>query len=497
MELGLGACTAGDPHSALAGRSALLEGGNAVDAAVAAGLMASFTLPTLTGLGGAGLMTLRMGDEVVVCDFFANIPGIGLTKERSEPEVLEVPFEDVVETFLMGPSTVAVPGVVAGLWAVHRRYGKLPLKELITVVSHAARQGVRVQNGQYRGFALLQAVLKRTPETWELCGDQNGLYPLGHRFKNGRLADTLDLLAEEGPRAFYEGELAKDIVEASHEFVTMEDLAAYKPVWRKPLAAAYRGNRVYVPGIPSLSGAMTLVSLGALEEGPPLPARRDHDAWGRTIDALRKGEALRTPAYEEHMFGPAYLEGVVASCRAGNTVHSSIIDREGNAVSYTSTMGETAGLTAKGRGFALNNFMGEPDILPRGEAYQVGRRMMTSMCPTVVRRSDGRWLALGSAGSARIRSATVQVLVNVLDGGAGLQQAIQQPRIHVQGDTLYVEGYGRTPDEVRDFEQYGMDVVATWAPGFFFGGAQAAGQTDRGFDLGYDDIRRGSAGYLA
>ena len=497
MELGLGACTAGDPHSALAGRSALLEGGNAVDAAVAAGLMASFTLPTLTGLGGAGLMTIRMGDEVVVCDFFANIPGIGLTRERAEPEVLEVPFEDVVETFLMGPSTVAVPGVVAGLWAVHRRYGKLPLKHLIQVVVQAARQGVRVQNGQYRGFALLQAVLRRTPETWELCGDENGLYPLGHRFKNGRLADTLELLAAEGPRAFYEGELARDIVEAAHGHVTPEDLAAYEPVWRKPLAATYRGHRVYVPGMPSLSGAMTLVSLGELEKGPPLPPRRDAAEWGRMIDALRKGESLRTPEYEEQMFRAGYLEGVVAACRAGNTVHCSTVDRMGNAVSYTSTMGETAGLTAKGRGFALNNFMGEPDILPRGKAFEVGRRMMTSMCPTVVRRKDGRWLALGSAGSARIRSATVQVLVNALDGGASLQQAIQQPRIHVQGDRLYVEGYGRTPDEVRAFEPYGLEVVATWAAGFFFGGAQAAGQSERGFDLGFDDVRRGSAGYLA
>lgn len=494
-----GACASGDPHSALAGRSALLEGGNAVDAAVAAGLMGGFSMPTMTGLGGGGLMTLLVDGEVRVLDFFSNVPGRGRGEvPRPAPDEVQVPFEDVLETFHVGAPTVGVPGVVAGLWEVHRRFGRLPMKDLAFLVVEAARNGVEVTDAQYRGFTLLQGIWRRSPEAWAMVGDEEDIRQVGETMRNPDLATSLERLVEEGPRLFYEGDLAAGLVEVTDGLVTAEDLASYEAVWRPPLEGPFRDATVYMPGVPCLSGGMLFVALSELDRGPPIPRKLSPVDWGRIANALRCGEELRTEEYEQRLFDQGWLESLVATARSGNTLHCSTMDADGNAVSYTSSMGEGAAVVIPGAGIALNNFLGEPDIVPRGEAGAVGRRMMTSMCPTLVRRGDGRWLAIGSAGSDRIRSAILQVLVRVLDGGRGLQGAIGRPRIHTRGDTLYVEGYGRTPEQVEALRPFAKEVVATWAPGFFFGGVQAVGRApDGGFEAGADTVRRGAAAYVA
>ncbi len=492
-----GACASGDPYSALAGRSTLLEGGNAVDAAVAAGLMACFTMPPLTGLAGAGLMILRAGDEVRCLDFFGNVPGLGEEdRARPRPESIDVPFEDVVETFHVGPSTVGVPGVVAGLFEAHTRHGRLPMAEIAAVVVDAARTGVEVQDAQYRAFVLLQSIFRRTPETWALVGDDEGLFPVGRRMRNEALAATIEELVREGPRAFYEGAIARAIVETTDGAVTAEDLRRYEPVWREPIATRYRDYALHLTGIPSLSGGLIVQALAGLERGPPLPSRRAQGDWFRLADVLLRAQALRTPEYEENLFEEGYLEAVTAACRAGCTLHIAAVDGEGGAVSYTSSMGETAGLAVPAHGFALNNLLGEPDILPRGARNAAGLRMMSSMCPALARRDDGRWMAIGSAGGNRIPSAILQVLVHVVDGGLSLQEAVSRPRIHVQKERLYVEGYGRTREEVEAFRAYGLELVTTWAPGFFFGGLQAARETASGFEAAADGVRRGGAAYV-
>jgi gamma-glutamyltranspeptidase/glutathione hydrolase len=493
-----GACASGDPHSALAGRNALMEGGNAVDAAVAAGLMAAFSLQTMTGLGGGGLMTLRMGEEVQVLDFFSNLPGRGWKGPRPQPEAIQVPFEDVLESFHIGAPTVAVPGVVAGLWEVHRRYGRLPMKELALLTVEAARGGVEMTTAQNRSFTLLQGICRRTPEAWALVGDEDGVLQVGQTLQNPDLATTLEHLVEEGPRAFYEGEIGERVTEATAGLVTAEDLAGYQPVWRPPLDSTYRDATLYMPGVPCLSGGMLFVALNELDMGPTLPRRLAPKDWGRIARALECGEALRTVEYEERVFDQGWLEGLVAASKSGNTLHCSTIDADGNTVAYTSSMGEGSAIVARGTGIALNNFLGEPDIVPREGANVAGRRMMTSMCPTLVRRGDGRWMSLGSAGSDRIRSAILQVLVRVIDGGRRLQEAIGRPRIHTRDGTLFIEGYGRTPEQVEALKPFGKEIVTTWSPGFFFGGVQAVAQTaDGGFDVGADSVRRGCAGYLA
>jgi gamma-glutamyltranspeptidase/glutathione hydrolase len=453
----------------------------------------------MTGLGGAGVFTVRAGGRVEVLDAFATLPGLGREADVApEPVKVELDLEGLRVPFQVGAASVAVPGLVAGLWELHARHGRLPLAELLRPAIRKARRGTVMTEGQFRSFDVLEAIFRQSPEAFSLVGDDRGLYRVGETFRNAALADTLELLSAEGPRAFYEGDIASGIVEATSGFLTRADLRAYRTVWRRPLEGTYRGHRVCVPAIPSLTGALLLLGLAHLEAGGPMPAPSDPPAWGRIADALRHGDRLRTEAYESSLFEEGYLERVVATSRSGSTMQCATVDAEGQVVSCTSTVGEGSGIVSAVHGFVLNNFLGEEDIVPRGALQRPGARMMTGMSPALIESPDGTWIALGAAGSARIRSALLQVISHVLDGRLSLQEAIEQPRIHVDGDTLHVETFGRTPAEIEALRLLGENVVPTAErPGFYFGGVQAVARTGRGFDAGAEAARRGAAACLA
>lgn len=495
--MGHGACASGDPLSAGVGRDLLAAGGNAMDAAVGAALMACFNLPTMTGLGGAGVMTVRHGDEVVVLDGFSNLPGLGRDGPRPALEEVVVHFEGVAQTFFVGPASVAVPGTVAVLWDAHRRFGRMPLAEVAAPAIRASREGAPVTDGQYRAFALLEEIFRRSPASWALIGTEHGLlHAPDTTMSNPELATTIEQLVELGPEAFYGGDIAEALSASTDGLLTREDLAAYAAVLRRPLRGRFRDWSLYVPSVPSLTGALLLAGLAHVERGPRLTRPLGAAGWTRIVDALRASASLRTSEYEARLFEDGYLEGVAAMCPGGSTMHIATIDDGEMAVSYTTTLGESAGIVAPGTGVALNNFLGELDIHTPESRRLAGERMTTGMCPALACDAHGRWLSVGSAGSARIRSALLQVLVHVIDGGASLPEAVGRPRIHVEGDTLYVEGHGRTERQVRVFDALAERIVATWGPGFFFGGAQAVRRTAEGFEAGAEVVRRGCASYV-
>ena len=493
-----GACASGDSHSAKAGADVLAAGGNAVDAAVAAGLMACVTLPTMTSLGGGGILTLRMGGQVSVCDCFATLPGLGL-KNRGERalDVVTVDFEGIKVDFRVRAPSIAVPGTVAGLWEIHRRHGAMPLAEVAAAAIHAAREGYVATASQTQAFALLDEIFRMTPEAWALVSNGTQVAQPGEVLRCARLADSLEHLVVEGPAAFYAGDIADAIVEASEGWVTKRDLAAYRPLFREPLRATYRGWSLHMPAMPSVTGGMLLTSLLHLEEEGALARPLDLAGWGRVVASLRRGAAVRTPEYEQRMFDEGWLQSAFAANPGGNTMHVSTADAAGNLVAYTTTVGESSGLTAVGTGIVLNNFLGEEDILPAGDLREPGLRMMTSMCPVLLDDGAARRIALGSAGSARIKSAILQVIVHLIDGGLSPRDAVRMPRVHVEGETLYVEGYRRTKLEVEALQTLARDVVTTWDCGFFFGGAQAVEGSPEGFRSGADEERRGCKAYVA
>ena len=491
-----GACASGDPHSAQAGAQMLSDGGNAVDAAVAAALVACVTLPTMTGLAGAGLATVRFDGKVHVLDFFANVSGLGgLPPGPREPTEVMIPFEGIPLPFHVGAPTIAVPGTVAGLWALHDRFGKLPMASVAAPAIHHARDGFECTTAQSRAFRLLARIFKLDDEAWATVANGEQTVTPGETLRNPPLADVLDTLVVDGPAAFYEGEIAHAIVAAGQGWITKEDLASYHTRWVPTLQAKYRGWTLHLPGAPCVTSGMTIASFGALSQGPPIQRSMDVDDWQRLADAMAVGEAVRTDEYEQRLFEKGYLEEIVAACPGGSTMQVSAADVDGNVVSYTTSLGESAGIAAKGTGIVLNNFLGEEDILPSGESNAVGHRMMTSMCPTVALKGD-TGLALGAAGSSRIRTAILQTLVHRIDRRRPLEEAVHAPRIHMEAGTLYVEGFGRPQSEVDALLALQKPSKETQGPGFYFGGVQAVEVGPKTIDAAADTPRRGCAAYV-
>jgi gamma-glutamyltranspeptidase/glutathione hydrolase len=248
--------------------------------------------------------------------------------------------------------------------------------------------------------------------------------------------------------------------------------------------------------MPSVTGGMLFTALQTLEAGGDLPRELDLAAWGRIVEAMRVMERTRTQEYEERLFEEGYVQALLAACPGGNTMHISTADADGNLVGYTTTVGESAGVVAPGTGVILNNFLGEEDIYPGRGAVEAGKRMMSSMCPLIAEGGEGRAVALGSAGSARIKTALLQLLVHMIDGGASPREAVRRSRVHVEKETLYIEGWGRTRAEVQALQGLAPKTESTWARGFYFGGAQVVEHAPEGFRTGADEDRRGCVAYV-
>ena len=188
-----GACASGDIHSARAGAEILQAGGNAVDAAIAAALTACVTLPTMSSLGGGGLFTLLVDGQVTVCDHFAAVPGLGMRKRgKRELDLVTVNFEGIEVDFRVRAPSIAVPGTVAGLWEVHRRYGRLPLREVAAPAISNARKGYEVTGSQRKAFLLLDEIFRMTPEAWALLSNGDEVAAVGETLRNPNAAETIE-----------------------------------------------------------------------------------------------------------------------------------------------------------------------------------------------------------------------------------------------------------------------------------------------------------------
>jgi gamma-glutamyltranspeptidase / glutathione hydrolase len=277
-----------------------------------------------------------------------------------------------------------------------------------------------------------------------------------------------------------------DWIAARGGLLTRADLAAYAAVARAPVRVAYRGQTVVTNPPPSAGGILLAYALAQLDRGPSPPS------VAAVVDAMAAAQAERTPEFLAGLSDPGFLERFTAS-RLGATTHISAADADGWACAVTCTNGEGCGEVVPGTGIHLNNMMGEQDLSPFGfHAHPPGRRLPSMMAPTMVLGSglgDPR-LVLGSAGSNRIRSAILQVVIGVLDHGLDIQDAIDAPRVHFEEDVAYVE-----PGlDTAELEAEGRTLVRFSARNLFFGGAQAVQRDPRtGALSGGGDPRRGGA----
>jgi gamma-glutamyltranspeptidase/glutathione hydrolase len=473
-----GIVAAGHPVSAEAGAAVLRDGGNAVDAAIAACLASWTAEPLLTGPGAGGYL-LVAGPQTTptLLDFFVAAPSHG---ERAPLVPVDVSFGDATQVFHVGAASCGVPGVTAGLEEASRRWGSWPLADLCAGAAALARAGVTLTPIQGYLFEILEGILLSTPEATALFAPEGRALRAGEVFASPELADTILTFGARGAAPFVTGEVAAAMVawvQRHGGTLTAGDVAAYAPAAREPARVAYRGRTVLTNPPPSAGGALLALALARLDavapDGPPSPAA--------LLDAMAHAQAARTPEFVSQL---------------GSTTHVSAMDGDGMACAVTCTNGEGSGLVVPGTGIHINNVMGEEDLSPLGFfTARPGQRMPSMMAPTVVSGDgDAVELVLGSAGSNRIRSAILQTIVGVVDHGLEARAAVEAPRLHFEDGVVYAE----PGIDVAGLEGEGRTLAPFRALNLFFGGVQAV-ECDRitGRLTGAGDPRRGGAAVAA
>jgi gamma-glutamyltranspeptidase / glutathione hydrolase len=516
------AAAAGHELTARTAADVLSAGGNAVDATVAAAAMSWAAEPGLISPCGGGFLLVRPArtGKLHLLDAFTAIPGHDLPPDRplATFDRVDVPFdEQTTQVFHIGAAACAVPGVVAGIAAVHGRFGSLPWRDLLMPAAVAANDGVASRGGQQAVLRAIEVVLTHTEEARAVFAPDGRYVREGERVRQPDLAGSIERLAELGPRDFYEGGLAAAMVD--HQSVTggrltIADLARYRAVWRRPLRIAYHGRREIYTNPPPSSGGVLIGHMLAVLRGvsEPLPPGR-----ARTLrayaEAMRSAARMRDSRFERllhrgglvrHMLSDeavgkgraallAALEGEPTPAPAipsdRGTTHISVVDEAGNACAFTSSNGCHSGVIVPGTGLHLNNMMGEEDLAAERE-MPPGTRLTSMQAPTMVVGPDGIELVVGSSGSNRLRSAITQVAINVIDHGMGAREAIDHPRVHVEGDRLDCEG-GFDPAEIDKLEHWGERVNRFASLNLYFGGANAVVRHGGTIDAAGDPRRNG------
>ena len=447
--------------------------------------------PLLTGLGAGGYMlVVPPAGEPVLLDFFVAAPGSGADVSARAPLVaVDVSFGDVVQVFHIGAASVGAYGTPAGVCAAAARFGTVPLAELAAPAAALARDGVEVNAQQAYLFEILASIYTSTPEGRALFMPEGRIPRAGDVLRDPEQAVALERLGEEGAAPFYSGDVAAVVSQWVLEqggALTRDDLAGYVAEPREPVRVRYRGRDVLTNPPPSAGGTLLAYALALLERGDGPPGAAS------LVEAMERAQEERTPEFLSGLAEPAFLERFMAS-RLGSTTHISVLDGEGWACSVTCTNGEGSGIVVPGTGMHLNNMMGEEDLSPLGFfSHPPGRRLPSMMAPTVVLGVDGAppELALGSAGSNRIRSALLQVIVNVLDRGMDAAEAVCAPRLHFEDRVVYAE----PGIDGAALEASGHTVAWFRDLNLFFGGCQAVERDPvTGAFAGGGDPRRGGA----
>ena len=541
-----GAIAAGHPQTVAAGEEMLRLGGNAFDA-VAAAMAASFvTEPGLTSAAGGGFLLAHTpnapnGPQNTLFDFFTQTP-----RHKNQTDVdfypIDVNFGSVTQQFHIGLGSMAVPGCLAGLCHVHKKFGRLPLKVVLQPAIQFARDGIEVNEFQAYCFDILSPILLRSNEFKTVLMANGQRVQVGDRVVMSTFAHTLSDIAVKGSDYFYTGDIGRQLVQDCQEkggHITLADLEHYQVVERSPLTLNYRGKTLLTNPPPSSGGtliAFALELLRSVDFGPFTFGSRSHiqclakvmqltnvarkDGFDDRLYRLDIAQQFLAKehyeAYEKQLLDfllaqtPPDMDrsgldnGMGTLNKWGSTTHISVIDAEGNAASVTASNGEGSGYTIPGTGIMVNNMLGEADLHPNGfHQWPKNVRISSMMAPTIMLNEHQQpEIVLGSGGSNRIRTAILQVLSNLVDFNMPIDPAVNRPRVHWENGTfgfepgLEIEASNELQSEMAT-RRFPFDgTVEPWdAPNMFFGGVHAVVKMadDQGMDCfdGAGDRRRG------
>ncbi|HSD91666.1 MAG TPA: gamma-glutamyltransferase [Methyloceanibacter sp.] len=500
MSKGKSVVAAGHELTAQAAVEILEDGGNAFDAALA-GMFVTFVAEAVFASPGGGgfLMGRRAGrDSCELFDFFTETP----RKRRAEKQVEFFPiladFGPAKQEFHIGLGAAATPGVVPGMFAIHAALGTLPMRRLVEPAVRAARRGFPLNEFQAYLFTVIAPILTASQGVAKIFAPGGKLMQPGEIFRNEELAETLEWLAEDGARLFRDGDVGQAIVaqsEAQGGHLTYDDLEHYRVALREPLTWRHKGAQVALNPPPAASGALIAFGLAYLEA---------YAEGGRALDTLALAESMRATNEARATHGEGLAERLAGGVLAQElrqaqahpqayrgTTHISVIDTDGNAAAVSLSNGEGDGYIVGKFGFMLNNMLGEEDLAAGGlQAWREGVRMSSMMAPTIILQPDGTVTAMGTGGSNRIRTAILQVAINLLDRGMSLADAVEAPRLHVEkcGTVSFEPGL---PEAAQaEFLALGEKAHPWPARNLFFGGVHAARRDGKGGVEGAGDPRR-------
>ena len=523
--------------SAEAGAKVLAAGGNAVDAAIATGFSLAVTLPRAGNLGGGGFMLIHdaeSGEDFAV-DYREIAP-------QSATRDMYLDENGDVDKNLARFSHLAagVPGTVAGFYFAHQKFGRLPWKRLLQPAIQQAREGIVVSHDMAELLKVWQKSLCRDEAACGYFFKKDGVpYEAGDLFVQSDLAGTLQLIADQGPDAFYEGRIAEQIIAEMQRgggLIDAPSLAAYEPIVRTVMRGTYRGYEIVTMPPPSSGGIHILQMLNILEFFPVaglgagsadnvhLLAEVARLAYADRSKHVGDPNFYKVPvdwltskAYGRELAATIDLKtarksedvapGVAPRPESNDTTHFSVIDADANVVSNTYTLNFPfgSGIAVAGAGFLLNNEMDDfaaGRLVPNaygllgGDANSVaaGKRPLSSMTPAIVLANGEPWFATGSMGGSRIITSVLQIIVNVIDHGMNLAEATEAPRMHHQWypDVLQLES-GFSPDTIRLLRQRGHTIQDAR---YSMGSSQTVGFSG-GVFRGASDSRRPNAGSVA
>ena len=504
-------------------------GGNAVDAAVAVGFSLAITLPRAGNLGGGGFMLVYLKDEdkTIAVDFRSASP-----KNITQDDFLFL--KNNYDQRRYGYKASGVPGTVAGLIQTHERYGKLPLRRILKPVINQARKGLDVSYDLNQAIGSANQIALDVESTNIYLQDNN---PVSEHSKMIRkdLAWTINEIAKNGDEAFYEGSIAKKIIQAMNEndgYISAKDLQEYQPRFSEPIKTTYRGLTVFAHPPPAGGAAVLLESLNILENFSVTDMGAQSAQFLHLLaEALQRGHMDRSRFMGDPEFYNVPIQKIISKKRANtlakeinlasvtppgdlnpdslfyegeNTTHYSIVDKDGNAVSNTYTLGYSfgSGVTIPGTGILMDNQMnnfayryGEEGIIDRsaseGNKFEPGKRPMSTMTPVIVfDENNALKLISGSPGGALIPAAVLRVITGIIDFDLNLGEATMLPRIHKDWpyESLRIEK-GISSDTKKVLESFGHELEESKT----MGSTQSILISSQGIE-GYADLRRPNAG---
>ncbi|MBI64905.1 MAG: gamma-glutamyltransferase [Candidatus Marinimicrobia bacterium] len=499
-----GTIATGSQESLDTAKYILKNNGNAFDAAIAAVFTSMTSEFALTGAGGGGtLLGINNGQSPIIYDFFVDCPKI--TNKKNNFQKIQVDFGDTQQNFYAGEGSVAIPGTIMGLIQAHKDNGKLPLNIILEPAIDCAKNGIYLSEYQVFINSLVKPILTLTNEGKKLFNNENGFLKEGDLFSNSEFADFLLQLGKDGSDFFYRGDCAELIDKhfSEYGYITKNNLENYKVIKRKPLSFQINEHTVFTNPAPAFGGNLIKFLFEILKRSDALNADESSLIKAMMITSLARQDNCKDPnndkeidnllheeiinKYIHYYNNEDKISDLYPLSGFGSTTHTSVLDKDNNAVSITTTNGEGSGYFIPECGIMMNNMLGEEDLNPFGfHQWNTIRRLPTMISPTIITSTNNIDYVLGSGGSNRIRSANIQVILNVLIKKLSLKDAINNPRMHLEGNTLFYEPGVNIPNK-----KYLKNIILNpfKNKSLFFGGVNTVSSNDA-----IGDPRRGGVG---